>query len=531
MNKKITYYLKSIKLDRTDRIYHSIILWLNKKLNTIIGSKSYKVLYRKGLPLYFKPYITSKNILTHNTFNILNRSLSFTSEIPWNYPNNGKDWRDNLNFFFFLTQDDLTKEKGLMLLYLYSDQYKNIKLENENLVISYRAINWIKFISKHQLERKTLDRILYSDYRYLLSILAYNKGGYELLVNGISLLFGAYYFKAPDLLKEAKIILSRELSEQILSDGAHFQKSQMFHNLILSHLIDSYNLMQNNSVFEDEQLNNLMLSKICAMLAFNQNITYTNGDFASFNESVQEYIIPNNELLNYASSLNLKPFDIPLSSSGFRKVKLDKLEATIDIGKMGPDYCLHFAQASVFSFDLRFNNKTFIINNGTSTFEDKITRFREKSTGYHNTVSYKNKNQAEFFNNFKVACRPEVTVLQEDKNYFKVSHDGYKRLNAIHQREFKFYPNGVLITDEITHLNNHHDLSFANFHFHPDYTDIIVEDNIVKIGEWKMEFNGQKDIRVLDYQHPLSYNKRVLAKKIEICFTNQLTTKIIRLDY
>ena len=46
-----------------------------------------------------------------------------------------------------------------------------------------------------------------------------------------------------------------------------------------------------------------------------------------------------------------------------------------------------------------------------------------------------------------------------------------------------------------------------------------------------MEFNGQKDIRVLDYQHPLSYNKRVLAKKIEICFTNQLTTKIIRLDY
>jgi hypothetical protein len=531
MIKKITYYFKSYSLDRTDRIYHSLLSWLNKKLRVVFGVNTYKNYYRKGLPLKFQPYINSKDILKNNTFNILNRSLSFKSEIPWNYPNNGKDWRDNLSFFFFLTQEDLPKEKGLIYIYLYCDQYKNIKLENENLVISYRTINWIKFISKHNLERKTLDRVLYSDYRYLLSILAYNRGGYELLINGISLLFGAYYFKAPDLLKEAKIILSRELSEQILSDGAHFQKSQMFHNLILVHLLDCYNLMQNNVIFEDEQLNNLIQSKICAMLTFNQNIKYHNGDFACFNECVNGYIIPSTEINDYATSLNLKPFDLPLSTSGFRKITIDKLEAVIDIGKMGPDYCLQFAHASVFSFDLRYNNQPFIINNGTSTFEDKLTRFREKSSSYHNTVSYKNKNQAEFFSEFKVAYRPKTRVLQEDSTYFKAFHDGYKRLNTLHQREFKFYPNGILITDEMTHLNNTIDLSFANFHLHPNYQEVNVEDNIVKIGEWKMEFNGYKDIRVLDYQHPLAYNNRVIAKKIEICFTKQLTTKIIRLDY
>jgi len=531
MIKKITYYLQSYSLDRTDRIYHALMFWLNKKLRLIFGVNTYKNYYRKGLPLHFKPYINSRDILVNNTFNILNRSLSFTAEIPWNYPNNGKDWRDNLSFFFFLTQEDLSKEKGLIYIYLYCDQYKNIKLENENLVISYRTINWIKFISKHQLERKTLDRVLYSDYRYLLSILAYNKGGYELLVNGISLLFGAYYFKAPDLLKEAKIILSRELSEQILSDGAHFQKSQMFHNLILVHLLDCYNLMLNNTVFEDEQLSNLIQSKICAMLSFNQNIVYKNNDFACFNECVNGYIIPNNEIENYASSLQLKPFDIPLKASGFRKITIDKMECVIDIGKMGPDYCLHFAHAGVFTFDLRYNNQTFIVNNGTSTFEDKITRYREKSTGYHNTVSYKNKSQAEFFSLFKVASRPETNVLQEDKTYFKATHNGFKRFDALHQREFKFYPNGVLITDEIKHLSNHKDLSFAHFHLHPSFSEIIIEDNILKVGDWKMEFNGQKDIRILDYQYPVAYNKRVLAKKIEICFTNQLTTKIIRLDY
>lgn len=528
---KITYYLKSYSLDRSDRIYHSLILWLNQKIKKITGADTYKNYYRKGLPLNFQPYIKPQNILVSNTIHLLNRTLHFSNNIPWNYPNNGNDWRDKLSCFDFINQEDITKEKGLILIYLYCDQIKNIKISNENFVISCRTINWVKFISKHQLERKTLDRVLYSDFRYLLSILAYNRGGYELLLNGIALLFGAYYFKASDLLKEAKIILSRELSEQILNDGGHFQKSIMFHNLLLNHLLDAYNLMLNNKVFEDNQLFNLIYSKACAMLSFSKNIVYKNDVFPDFNESISTCYIGYERINQYAKQLQLTPLDLSLSASGFRKIETDQLECVIDMGNMGPDYCLHFAHASVFTFDLRYNNKPFIINNGASSFEDKISRFREKSTRYHNTVSYKNKNQAEFFSLFKVACRPKVKILKDEQNHFIAIHDGFKKLNALHQREFKFYPNGLFIKDEIKYLNKNKDLSFANLHFHPDYQNITIQDHIVFIENWKIEFSGALEIRILDYKFPKGYNQREIAKKVEISFFDQLITKIIRTDY
>ena len=57
--------------------------------------------------------------------------------------------------------------------------------------------------------------------------------GNHLLENGFSLFFGAYYFQDEKFYVKAKKILTDELDEQILEDGAHFELSSMYHQIML----------------------------------------------------------------------------------------------------------------------------------------------------------------------------------------------------------------------------------------------------------------------------------------------------------
>ena len=74
--------------------------------------------------------------------------------------------------------------------------------------------------------------------------------GNHLLENAFSLLFGAYYFQDEKLYTKSYDLLISELNEQVLKDGAHFELSPMYHQIILSRLLDSIQLIKLNSDME-----------------------------------------------------------------------------------------------------------------------------------------------------------------------------------------------------------------------------------------------------------------------------------------
>ena len=70
---------------------------------------------------------------------------------------------------------------------------------------SLRCINWIKYLSKENIQDEVINKSLYNQYLRLLDNLEYHLLGNHLLENGLSLLFGAYYFKDDSLyLKQKK---------------------------------------------------------------------------------------------------------------------------------------------------------------------------------------------------------------------------------------------------------------------------------------------------------------------------------------
>ena len=70
--------------------------------------------------------------------------------------------------------------------------------------------------------------------------------GNHLLANAKALIFSGLYFKGEEARKWLQLgvkIIDEELDEQILQDGGHFERSTMYHTVILEDFLDLINIL------------------------------------------------------------------------------------------------------------------------------------------------------------------------------------------------------------------------------------------------------------------------------------------------
>ena len=132
------------------------------------------------------------------------------------------------------------------------------------------------------------------------------------------------------------------------------------------------------------------------------------------------------ELLDYGKSLGIKIKDIKLNDSGYRMFKNRKYELLMDMCDVKASYQPGHIHSDTYSFVLYTNNKPFIVDTGTSTYEKSQRRQIERSTSAHNTVTIGNFEQTEVWGGFRVAKRAKIVSFNESDNFFSSSHDGYK---------------------------------------------------------------------------------------------------------
>ncbi|MEC3906310.1 alginate lyase family protein [Tamlana sp. 2201CG12-4] len=460
----------------------------------------------------------------NNAFTFLNRLHVFKNCIDWNYGKYGKLWTYNLNYFDFLNQKKITKELGLKLIEDYIIQDKNLKDGKEPYPISLRSINWIKFVSRHKISNVNIDKILYNDFQILLKNIEYHLMGNHLLENGFALFFGGYYFRDEKLYKLAKKILKKELNEQILQDGAHFELSPMYHQILLNRLLDCINLIRNNLWVQDELLH-VLNEKGGKMLSWLQTVTYKCGTIPMVNDSAYGIAPNSKDIFRYARELEIKWDKINLFDSGYRKKDNDFYELFFDVGNIGPKYQPGHAHSDTFNFELYVQGKPVIVDLGTSTYEKNEKRQLERSTHSHNTVQVGSLEQSEIWGGFRVGRRAEIIELKEQGNSVVATHNGYKRLNVFHTREFKTFPEEIQIIDSLSGT-----ISLPNrayFHLYPDVKNLLVNGNMVKLDEnIAIEFIGSEKIKVENYEYALGFNKTKKAKRIVVNFKKELTTKI-----
>jgi len=463
--------------------------------------------------------------LQQGYFTFLNKEYHYTQgKIDWNYAIYGKLWTYNLTYFDYLLQSNVTKRNGLAFIYEFIEKIDSVSDGLMPFPISLRGINWIKFLSKHKIEDRKINDSLYAQYLILMDNIEYHVLGNHLLENGFSLLFGAYYFQDEKLYAKAKKILTEELEEQILQDGAHFELSPMYHQLMLFRVLDCINLLQNNQ-WKEHDLLGLLTEKAEIMLGWLHTMTFKNGAIPLLNDSANKIAPTTKELTAYALKLNseFRIQNSELSDSGYRKVTNDHYEMVMDVGNIGPDYIPGHAHSDTFSFELYIDRQPVIVDTGLSTYEANDRRQWERSTKAHNTVVVDGDEQSQVWGGFRVAKRAKIIGLEESQNCIEATHDGYRSRGVWHTRRFKMERNRIVINDYIKSEGEH--ICKAYLHFYPGI-QVTLGSKKLSSDWFTIHCINADRIELVDYDYSPEFHTKINAKCAIIVFRHELKIKI-----
>jgi hypothetical protein len=473
-------------------------------------------------PLKLESSLHSYRSYHNNGFTFLNLEKKFDATINWNYSEYGKLWTYNLTYFDFLHQKDIPMDDGLNLIRNFIMQFNSLKDALEPFPISLRGLNWIKFITQHNIQNQTINDSLYAQYSILLDNLEYHLLGNHLLENGFSLLFGAYYFQNEVFYAMAKKILLIELEEQVLSDGAHFELSPMYHQIMLFRVLDCINLVRNNS-WKQNDLLTLLENKASIMLGWLEAITYADGSIPLLNDSTNGIAPISHDILAYALLQGIHPTKLPLRESSYRKIVKNDYECIIDVGNIGPKYIPGHAHSDTFNFELHAQGKALIVDTGISTYEANQIRHTERSTAAHNTVMINHTEQSEVWGGFRVGNRAKITDLSEKNNSIEATHDGYLKIGALHTRKFSFDTNKIIIEDTIKSKKLYQCIAYL--HCHPDIT-VTINNNTIQLNNVKLTCFNHSSLTLNTYNYAPEFNIHILATVIEITFNETLKMEI-----
>ena len=512
---KVVLLFHTVRYLKLKQIYYRFYYALSSRFTHF---KNDEKVEHTSHPLNWSLDISTSNSYNNKVFTFLNLDYRF-DRIDWNFADFGKLWTYNLNYFDFLNQDNISKEEGLGLIEDYIENENKLKDGIEPYPTSLRLVNWIKFLTKHQIQDVKIDTVLFKHLALLNRTLEYHLLGNHLLENAFALLFGSYYFRDERIYKRAKNLLETELNEQILKDGAHFELSPMYHQIVLTKILDCIHLVQRNE-WRKDGLKSFLESKACEMLSWLEAVTYSNGDVPKVNDTAYGIASSSIKIFEYAKNLKLnicqaehvEAQNLKLSDSGYRKWELYNMELFMDIGKIGPDYIPGHAHADTFNFELYYKGNPIIVDTGISTYEKNSRRQLERSTEAHNTIRIDGMDSSEVWGGFRVAKRAKIISLHESEDTIEATHDGYKNIGAYHTRSFSKAKKLFVIKDRIESNKAHQIESFI--HFHPD-CKVSIKGASIEVGtDFKIDIVNSKKIVLEEYDYSLGFNKTKKAKKI-----------------
>lgn len=502
----------------------------------------YQIKYRLGLPTLFSKSLSLENNLTEISsfdflktpltfksgpyqFRFLNQSVLFPDEINWNYNIKGKLWNYNLNYFDFISNENLNSDEIRTIIESFYNHYDLLEDGKEPYSTSLRIMNLIKAISRHQSDK--IETVLKNDINRLFHSLEYHLLGNHLLENAFALYFGSHIFPAEEKLVQRSIkLLKEQLEEQILEDGGHYERSYMYHQIILGRLLESISLSEANPKVWNVDFVNFLKEKAQRMVSWMSTMSDNGKIFQRFNDSVEGISPTTSELIKFSNELGLVPTKlIKLSDSGYRVLKENNLLITANVGSITPSYQPGHSHADSLSFTLHLENKPIIVDPGISTYENSWQRSLERSTSYHNTVSIQEKNNNEVWSAFRVGRRAKVNLIEDSTQKLEAEHNGYRYLNSTHRRSWEIGNSKIIISD---YLNSPKEIiGTLNLHLHPEIEIMSTSNNSLKLNNnIQISFNADSEIQINDYNYSDGFNKLRSSKKISVNFSKSLTTEI-----
>ena len=517
---KVRLLYHTLKFLKPIQINYRLFYWLRGHWRRLSGYR--RAVTLPGVPARLPamvpgPEPATRQYLGEGAFRYLNREKHFGADVDWNFRDYGKLWTYNLNYFEFLLQSDLSEREGLRLIHHFIDRAAGLQDAWEPYPLSLRIIHWIKFAIRHGIRDRRLEESLRAQTEALIDQREYHLLGNHLLENGFALYFAAVYFEDVRYYAHARGILKPQLREQVLADGAHFELSPMYHQLMLWRILDCYNLATRNPG-EWTELRELFSELGRRMLSWLNHLTFTDGSIPLLNDAAPGINPSTASLREYAEELGLPHSSIPLGASGYRMRNGERWQVIFDAGVPGPDYIPGHAHCDALSVLLAVDGMPVLVDRGVSTYEATEQRWLERSTTAHNTVSVAGAEQAEIWASFRMGRRSRPVLLVDEPDRLAARID-YPTAAYWHERTLR-----VMTQDSIRVEDRCNAGGVAYFHFAPGLEPERIASG-VRAGDVTFAFSSE-DWSLEPYRYATGFNKLVPATRVVIRFDRTLTTDL-----
>lgn len=504
MDNKITLFINTVKYLKPSQIYYRVSNRLKRELykrKLISVEAPNEINVRVGCDYiipeldFDKEYLDRFDVdaIFKDNFTFINLTNQIELSKAWNNKELQHLWRYNLHYFEYVFKlahnfsigDSQTK---------YYEKYKNMIINwiDNNpyaigdgwhpYTISLRLTNWIATYQIFE-DSITLDsdfnnrfiESLFLQYQYLQSNLEKDVLGNHYFENIKALIIGSVFFDDKKVKEKFKKELLKQLREQILQDGMHFELSPMYHKIILEDLIKITYWLKNEEIYDD--LTFYLQKMIDVTYSFEADF----GKTPAFNDSADGVSKHYKPLLETCkkyfglSSVTKTSFD----ESGFYIIKDSNKKLIFDTGEICPTYLPAHGHCDALSFELSINGSPFIVNSGTYQYESGKWRNFFRSTKAHNTISISSQEQSQFWGSFRVAKRIKSVRRKEfihnNIQFYSgsyVSHSGDE-----HKRYIGYLDENAMIVIDYVSFGSKDNIQ-SYLHFVPDVsvqvsTDII----------------------------------------------------------
>ena len=430
--------------------------------------------------------LTRKDI-TQGRFCFLNEWCDLGQPVNWQ-PDMPLLWQFNLHYFDYLHLLEPNEQHALCRDWMARNPV-GAQPGWHPYPTSLRIINWCKA----ELQDRTIHQSLYRQAAYLQRNLETHLLGNHLLENARALVFAGSFFgdhgEACEWFQNGIDVYREQTPEQILADGGHFERSPMYHALMLEGYVDVLNLLP-----DDHSDRSWLTDTVRAMSDFLVSMTHPSGRIALFNDATREIACSTDRLLTYVDEvLDYQPErKHSFEETGYYIHTTDDVYLVIDGGPIGPDYLPAHAHADIFTYELSIGGVPFIVDTGVYSYESGSMRDYVRSTRAHNTVCVDGVDQAECWDRFRVARRyppRDVSFAQQDnRSVFEGTFDGYSHLiggQIEHRRRIEADGGEqcIIVKDDVTGHGKH--TVRSRIHFHPD-VDVRQEGRTIQLQR-----NGQ----------------------------------------
>lgn len=488
-------YWHTIRYLKPIQVYYRVWIWFYRPI-FIPLVQEYSL--RKPVHNWVALFWSNQSNIEPFTFTFLNKTHTLPSVGGWDNQGLEKLWLYNLHYF-----NDLNFSNSLNHNQRHEKLISRWLKENprgrgvgwESYPTSLRIVNWVKWLMAGN---KPVDGMLDSlviQANWLSQRLEWHLLGNHLFANAKALVFAAHFFNSSESTKWLRIgldIIEKQLPEQVLPDGGHFERSTMYHSIFLEDVLDLLHLTRVYPSLVPNKVVDIFHDVSRKMLSWLHTMSHPDGEISFFNDATFGVAKKFKDLKSYATFLGIsitlnQARDIvsncelnesievkSLSDSGYISLSHGNGVALLDVAPVGPNYLPGHAHADTLSFELSVFGQRVVVNAGTSCYGVSQNRLLERSTKSHSTVEVFGENSSEVWGGFRVARRARpfnLSILCGVNNVVVTcSHDGYERLSKgiIHSRCWVMEPDALKVTDVVASKDCPDCSSVARYILHPN---------------------------------------------------------------